>query len=1291
MFILFLFLSMGVSNKTFAYYDDVPARQVDTASAIKFTDAQTNYFGGTALDSTGKVWTWGWNGTQKTTEPGMLGIQDKDGNAAVKAYAGGMIRVPYFVENGIKVEQIEAGYHTTFAIDDKGQLYAWGKGEYDQIGDGISKDRNPRPINISAIDNSPLKGKKIVKVAVSSEVGSLVMALDDEGNVYGWGRAALGDFPGIPAKYIKMPVEIPDLKNNVGNIVDISYGRAHGLALNDEGKVFVWGANNLGQHGNGTSTNYPKDRVLEEIKWFSSHGKKIKKISTTSEMNLILTEDDEIYQIGIMRSGKEFSTPTLLQYDTSNVGYIPKAQMIEAGKLVSYFIDQHGRLWSWGDNNYFGFFLDGPWLTNKKIVTDIAKIQPDTMGDGDTEENESDREVKTPVFSSKTKPTAPLSIYKTDGMWSNINRLHPTIYDKKYMKTVGEYTGKNLENHSKVFPIDKKGRKLVYTIRIKNKIYEGRFLVANDSYQGDWYLDLSSKETNPLPTGLTDEVSYPEIKESERSWIGLSVDLDSFDYTANHMQSVPYMTNVHTFQSSSMLLDNSGNLYKSSLDGSGSIAWGWDVNYAYDGGGFSLTNPQDGLYNFYNYELTFMRGAPRIIPGAISINNTLEKNYLTEKKTEKVDMKLDIGMAYTDPQLNITVEPSLKQVKAISMPLDQSSDDYKIKEPSYIDFMNAYDKAEEKGYHVSDIAKKNNWEGITHHVGEPPIETLKDNSIEVSKNSVVWLMLQTETYSNTPTVVKRIEFDNFYDDASIKSEGALLKKPTDIVYDALPDNVSKSKGEGNKDKYGFPLDINGKIIKDPTFGYDEVKVKKIENNRLDQLDKKPKFSHMYTWAEGQSTEKVYKLNGVDDKKNSPTDITAKTGELPVLKEFNHKFYYEINPDIYFTLHYVAVDKNGKKLPSEEFDLPNEELLLKEIDHTRTAPPLKVNQDWTPVKYKVTHSKPTDVTEVTDFKNLNPDKSTTFSVPYDTSIKDVTLYYLYDENERDVYLNVRQVVLDETKVMQPSNGYLSYQMAENDWKLKEGVNQVRTPSQLSKDNPKYRKIKLTINKDVNRLILDSKVPQYYQYVGYKQSNTDGNYDAANIQKDKKVKVDYSDDAGEKWLTVYIKPTTNSPDNYSWQTEINNFGKLPFTQSKTVKIKFYSKKDDTSVSAKLMDFLKDQEGLIAKGNPNIKDYYFKMNMPDGSGIKKLSQGETISDIILKNEKDIGSLPESIPIKVYFTNSAGNEEESFFGKENGISGTTLAAVNFKVTKKHTEVNEKNHETTIWYYYDCEFSSGS
>lgn len=1259
--------------------EDAPT--VGSASAVNFTQAQANYLGGTALDDQGAVWAWGYNTS------GQIGIQDINGKIPIKLYAGGMFRVPYFIENNIKIESITGGDHTNYAVDKQGVVYAWGRGLEGQMGNGSNPSTNNRPSVVTS-----LSGKKIIQVFTSSEAASFTYALDDQNKLYAFGYGANDVIQGKTG-YVKEAVELTDFKNTVGVISDISLGNDHGVILNDQGEIFTFGNNTYGQRGNGKTGIGAKDPSIEKVSWFSDRDIKIKRISSNTGVNLVLTEDNEVYQWGHVyekAAPSVIKTPQLVQYDLSTSEYEPTPEKITAGKFVSYFIDTHGRLWSWGYNTFYSFGTDGPLPSKLNTYSATAKRQPKTLGDGDTQGGLTT--VKTPVFKGQKHVdfTSALLSYKTHGQWSAMaDGLHPTIYDKKYMKTVGEFGEKN--EHNKVFPIDGEGNRLVYTVReVAPTIYDANFLIATDSYTGDWIVELKLKDN--LPVGLTNKSGIPAIKESEKSWIGLSTNLETFDYSEEHpLNEMPYIEDVYTYQSSTMVIDNSGNMYRTALDGSAAVAWGWD--YSEYESRTAGNSSQDGLYNMYMYEFMFMRGAPRQITGSIEINSKKEKRYISDNESEQINMKIDIGTAYHDEQLNIKVEPELKQVKMVKMPYDANSNEFTILEPTYDQFMDAYNNASQKGFETVDIAQANGWEGIKHSIGDPPIETLVDDSIEVSDNSVVWIMLETQGYSNFVTTTKRIVYDNFYTDQEVTSSGALLKNE-DETYTPRKDNVSKVNEDKHPNKLGYPLDANKKVISEPSFGYDEVSVKRISDSELDKDGTVPKFSHRYLWANGQSEEKIYTLGNGDTQNNGPGDIAETHGMMPydLSNKRNHKFYYEENPDLYFNLHYVGLDKDGKKLTTEEFSIPTETLVMKEVELVRTAPEHKVNEKLIPTLYQVDHHGPSDTIDLSTFEKLPKNYTLKFTVPYDPAIKDVTIYYVYEEDERDVTLNIRQVIQeDSSSIKIPKTGYMTYQRSNDKWEKQNGINQVKVPSDVEKKEVDYKTIKTKVKKENNRFVLSHKTPQYYEYVGFKQSNTKDENNKASLKTEKEVKVDYSDDSNEKWVTVYLKPTTDSPLNYSWETITNKFGKLLVPQNQTVKVKFYSDKNDTSVPAKLMDFVKDENGLLAEGHPNIADYYFKMDMLDGSGTKKLNQGELIPDISLKEEKNLDTLPETIPIKVYYTNSSGNEEESFAFGQNGIMGKRLAAMNFKATKTHTEVNKNNNETIVWYYYDCEFASGS
>lgn len=119
----------------FDYSNDAPS--YGQLSDVKFTQVASGYLGGYALDENGKVWSWGYN------IYGRAGI----GKTEVQQnYLGGMMQIPYFVKNDITVTKIAAGYYTGYALDSKGQVYAWGLGSSGQMGNGKTD-----PINISPV------------------------------------------------------------------------------------------------------------------------------------------------------------------------------------------------------------------------------------------------------------------------------------------------------------------------------------------------------------------------------------------------------------------------------------------------------------------------------------------------------------------------------------------------------------------------------------------------------------------------------------------------------------------------------------------------------------------------------------------------------------------------------------------------------------------------------------------------------------------------------------------------------------------------------------------------------------------------------------------------------------------------------------------------------------------------------------------------------------------------------------------------------------------------------------
>ncbi|XP_011635998.1 RCC1 and BTB domain-containing protein 1-like isoform X2 [Pogonomyrmex barbatus] len=144
-----------------------------------------------------------------------------------------------------RIVDIACGSHHSVALTEEGEVYAWGQNSCGQVGSSISTNQGaPRQVN------SNLAGKKVVNISCGQ---TSTMAVIENGEVFGWGYNGVGQL-GI-GNYVNQmtPCRVAALLGVV--IVKVVCGYAHTLALTDEGKLYVWGGNSYGQLGIGNKTN----------------------------------------------------------------------------------------------------------------------------------------------------------------------------------------------------------------------------------------------------------------------------------------------------------------------------------------------------------------------------------------------------------------------------------------------------------------------------------------------------------------------------------------------------------------------------------------------------------------------------------------------------------------------------------------------------------------------------------------------------------------------------------------------------------------------------------------------------------------------------------------------------------------------------------------------------------------------------------------------------------------------------------------------------------------------------
>jgi alpha-tubulin suppressor-like RCC1 family protein len=180
-----------------------------------------------ALLSDGTVWAWGSNSN------GQLG----DGTTTNRSTP-----VPVSGLSGVTVTAVAAGWGYSLALASDGTVWAWGKNNEGQIGDGTTTNR-ATPVQVGG-----LSGITVTALASAYESS---FALTSDGTAWAWGYNSNGQLGDGTTTNRATPVQVSGLSG----VTALAAGDRHALALKWDGTLWAWGENNEGQLGDGTTTD----------------------------------------------------------------------------------------------------------------------------------------------------------------------------------------------------------------------------------------------------------------------------------------------------------------------------------------------------------------------------------------------------------------------------------------------------------------------------------------------------------------------------------------------------------------------------------------------------------------------------------------------------------------------------------------------------------------------------------------------------------------------------------------------------------------------------------------------------------------------------------------------------------------------------------------------------------------------------------------------------------------------------------------------------------------------------
>jgi len=296
-----------------------------------------------ALKSDGTLWTWGANNN------GRLGDGTTTGNRTIPKQVVGPGGTGY-LNNMISIGESRS---SAIALKSNGTVWAWGYNGYGQIGNGTTTDQYT-PTQVFG------PGSEIYLTNIIAVDGGdcHFIALKSDSTLYAWGYNGYGGLGDGSTTHRNRPVRVPGPggEDYLDEIVAISGGVHHTLALKSDGTVFAWGRNDRGQLGNGNTTNQTYPVRVKDVDTVSNLSGVIA-ISAGDMFSLALKSDGSVWAWGWNNYGQLGDGTTAEKHVPVQVlgaagGYLENIVAISTGYYYfSMALKSDGTVWAWGRND----------------------------------------------------------------------------------------------------------------------------------------------------------------------------------------------------------------------------------------------------------------------------------------------------------------------------------------------------------------------------------------------------------------------------------------------------------------------------------------------------------------------------------------------------------------------------------------------------------------------------------------------------------------------------------------------------------------------------------------------------------------------------------------------------------------------------------------------------------------------------------------------------------------------------------------------------------------------------
>ena len=239
------------------------------------------------------------------------------------------------------VKSLAAGYLHSLALKSDGTVWAWGGDPFGQVGDGAPLEVPGLPPLPDSGTTRPVQVLELSDMVAVTAGGYHSLALKSDGSVWAWGANWYGQLGDGTTNDQHAPKTVRGL----GDARTIAGGGFHSLAVNSDGSVWGWGRNDSGQLGNDSKADSPEPVQVSGLS-------EARVVAAGASHSLALKSDGSVWGWGNNGAGQLGGGIAAASSRPAPIPGLSDVIGLSAGLEHNVALKSDGTVWTWGADDH---------------------------------------------------------------------------------------------------------------------------------------------------------------------------------------------------------------------------------------------------------------------------------------------------------------------------------------------------------------------------------------------------------------------------------------------------------------------------------------------------------------------------------------------------------------------------------------------------------------------------------------------------------------------------------------------------------------------------------------------------------------------------------------------------------------------------------------------------------------------------------------------------------------------------------------------------------------------------